>query len=106
MGTNYYAVKKEPRVYDRVIHLGKSSFGWRFLFHETEDIRTFPQFKRWLSENIGDTKEYVLMNEYNEEVTVVELIELIEIKQKENNPDNFSHCKDIDGYRFSDREFS
>jgi hypothetical protein len=35
MGTNYYAVKIEPTVReDRIIHIGKSSAGWKFLFHE------------------------------------------------------------------------
>ena len=43
MGTNYYAIKKKPRivkVYDE-IHLGKSSAGWKFAFQEQEQYHNF-----------------------------------------------------------------
>ena len=106
MGTNYYAVLKKPSVWNRTIHLGKSSAGWRFLFHETDEIRTFPQFKQWLADNVGETKDYVLMDEYEEEVNVDDLIAKIESKQENNNPDNFTNCRNIDGYRFCSQEFS
>lgn len=36
MGTNYYAVKNRPTVCSP-IHIGKSSSGWLFLFHEQND---------------------------------------------------------------------
>ena len=45
MGTNYYAVRKRPSLYDRTIHIGKSSVGWLFLFHDNERFHTYPQFK-------------------------------------------------------------
>lgn len=110
MGTNYYAVKKKPSLYNRTIHLGKSSAGWLFLFRDNEEFHTYQQFKKWLENNV-DTGEYVLFNEYNEEVTKEYLLDLIDTKQKDtdnlSNPDNFSYnTKNIDGYRFTDRDFS
>lgn len=110
IGTNYYAVKKKPSLYNREIHLGKSSAGWLFLFHDNEEFHTYPQFKRWLKDNV-DTGEYVLFNEYNEEVTKEYLLDLIDKKQKDerslNNSENFAYgTKNIDGYRFNDGDFS
>ncbi|MEI3507799.1 MAG: hypothetical protein V8R01_01490 [Bacilli bacterium] len=110
MGTNYYAVRRKPTLYNREIHLGKSSAGWLFLFHDNEEFHTYPQFKRWLENNV-DTGEYVLFNEYNEELTKEELLSIIDIKQADphniNNPDNFRYgTKNIDGYRFNDGDFS
>lgn len=109
MGTNYYAVKKEPCLYNREIHLGKSSAGWLFVFNEQDDIHTFPQFVKWLKNNV-DTGEYVLFDEYNRQVTKEYLLELIETKQNDprcrDNPDNFRYnCRNVDGYRFTDGDF-
>lgn len=52
MGTNYYAVSKKPTV-TSPLHIGKSSCGWKFLFHEVNkwdyeldcdvEIHTFEQ---------------------------------------------------------------
>ena len=33
MGTNYYLVNNRPSI-DSGLHIGKSSVGWRFLFHK------------------------------------------------------------------------
>ena len=110
MSTNYYAVRKEPCLYGREIHLGKSSGGWLFLFEEHDEIHSFPQFCRWLENNI-DTGEYVLFNEYNERVTKEYLLAVIESGQNtprcKNNPDNFKYgVKNVDGYRFRSGDFS
>lgn len=109
MGTNYYAVKVKPSL-DRAIHIGKSSYGWLFLFHDCEYFHTYPQVKTWLHENVTLKKEYVLMDEYDREVDVEDFIELVQQKQNDknskNNPDNFEYAKNIDGYRFEDGEFS
>ena len=45
------------------------------------------------------------MNEYDEIVELNYLLELIESKQSEDNPDNFTWSDNIDGYRFIDGEF-
>ena len=105
MSTKYYAVKKEPCLYNREIYLGHSSAGWLFLFREHDEIHTFPQFVKWLEDNV-DTGEYVLFDEYNRQITKEELLEKIERAQNDtrckNNPYNFSYgFKNVDGYRFS-----
>ena len=112
MGTNYYVVSSTPTI-QHPIHIGKSSIGWRFLFHRVskwdnwvndEPINTFPQWKEFL-ETYTKKNRIVVMNEYDEVVQLEDLLNLIEIKQKEDNPDNFSHADNIDGYRFTSGEF-
>ena len=34
---NYYAVKKKPSIDKNLIHIGKSSWGWKFLFQGYQD---------------------------------------------------------------------
>ena len=61
MGTCYYAVKKKPSLYNRTIHIGKSSAGWLFLFRDNEEFHTYPQFKKWLeNEDFEIGRESVL----------------------------------------------
>lgn len=51
MGTNYYLVKNRPSI-DSGLHIGKSSAGWRFLFHKPsiwevdKPLNTFEQWRR------------------------------------------------------------
>lgn len=110
MGTNYYAVSKEPTVKSH-IHIGKSSIGWKFLFHRVsawenwvteEAINTYPQWIKFLEDN---KDRIIIMNEYDETVTLEELKAIVERKQKETNEDNFTCADNIDGYRFTDGEF-
>ena len=102
MGTNYYAVKKKPRIvkiHDE-IHLGKSSYGWKFAFQE--QYHNFEEFKDFILNN----KEYIIKDEYGRKIKPQELLDLIEEKQKENNPDDFTYDKNVGGYRFIDSDFS
>lgn len=50
------------------------------------------------------------MDEYHRIITVKDLLNLIDTKQKDeqclSNPDNFKYDKNVDGYRFNDRDFS
>ena len=110
MGTNYYVVRRKPSIREP-LHIGKSSAGWKFLFHEINkyngfdhnlEIHTFEQWKYFLENN----KDILILNEYDEEVNVKEFLELVKEKQKEENKRNFEHCKNINGYRFSDSDFS
>lgn len=109
MGTNYYAVKVKPCLYNREIHIGKSSAGWLFCFESCDKFRTFPQFKRFIDLEVR-TGNYVIFDEYNREVEPDYLLNLIDNKQKDkhclSNPDNFTYNKNVDGYRFNDCEFS
>lgn len=111
MGTNYYAVKKKPTIASP-LHIGKSSCGWKFLFHEVNkydceydyglEIHTYNQWKEYLENN----KDIVILNEYDEEVSVDDFLKLVEDKQKENNKEDFTYDKNVDGYRFTSGTFS
>lgn len=113
MGTNYYAVKSTPTV-DEPIHIGKSSMGWKFLFHEYEDTwhdppivwHTFNQIKAWLEEYVEQKKEYVILDEYDRNVSLSEFLDIVKYKQEENNKDDFTYAKNVDGYRFVEGWFS
>ena len=99
MGTNYFAVKNRPTI-EEPIHIGKSSAGWRFLFHSCEWFQDYNEFLRFIKEKV-DTGEYVVLNEYDEQVRAADLIEMIEEKQEIDNEDNFNYeVVNKDGYRF------
>lgn len=99
-------MKKRPTISDS-LHIGKSSAGWKFLFHNVNkynsfdselELHTFLQWKEFLESN----KDIVILNEYDEEISVKDFLNLVEEKQKEKNGE---YSKDIDGYRFVDGEF-
>lgn len=116
MGTNYYAVKNRPTT-SSPIHIGKSSSGWLFLFHEYEDKwneppviwHTYNQVIAWLKENTVDSTNYVIIDEYDEIISYDDFINLVDSKQKDDhcraNKDNFAYAKNVDGYRFSNNDF-
>ena len=114
MGTNYYVVPNRPSI-EEPIHIGKSSMGWMFLFHDVnEPYRDIPivwhsyeEVKNWLQKYTVDTDEYVILDEYDRVVSLDELINRIQEKQIscKNNPNNFTHCRNVNGYRFYDGEF-
>lgn len=111
MGTNYYLVKNRPSI-DSGLHIGKTSAGWRFLFHKPpiwqtdKPLDTFERWRDYLKEATVDKKTHVIMNEYDEIVSYEWLMELIKNKQTEDSHDMFEYCENVSGYRFSDREFS
>lgn len=117
MGTNYYAVKSRPSV-QVPIHIGKSSIGWLFNFQSQNEKYTEPpvvwntynQVKDWLKKYTVDSKEYVIMNEYDEIVSYEDFINLVDEKQKDpknlSNKDNFTYARNVDGYRFYDGDFT
>ena len=116
MGTNYYAVPNRPSCREP-IHIGKSSFGWKFCF-QTQNAHwneppvvwnTFNQVKEWLYKYTVEDPIYAIVDEYDEIVPFDDFIEMVEWKQKDkrsrDNPDNFSYARNVDGYRFTDEEF-
>ena len=118
MGTNYYAVPNRPSCKEP-IHIGKSSIGWMSNFQTQNtygvagiriEWNTFKQVKDWLYKWTVEKPIYVILNEYDDVVTYDEFIDLVERKQKDkrsrDNPDNFSYARNVDGYRFTDEEFS
>ena len=116
MGTNYYAVKNRPSVREP-IHIGKSSAGWLFNFQRQNERwndpivvwNTYNQVIDWLKKYTVESKDYVIMDEYDEIVSLDDFVEMVESQQKDefckNNPDNFTYSMNVDGYRFSDGEF-
>lgn len=54
-----------------------------------------------------DSTDYVIMDEYDDIISFDDFIAKVEQKQKQDadNPDNFTHCRNVDGYRFSDEWF-
>lgn len=108
MGTNYYietTACKSCGHSEGDIHLGKSSIGWRFNFQYNGGryYKNVREMKEWL-------KNKQIWNEYGEEVPHEEFWELVKLKQDpeytKNNPDDKNCEFEIDGYVFSDYEFS
>ncbi len=112
MGTNYYAVERKFSIHRNILHIGKASAGWKFLFQGYQDyeldwnkpninINSLEDWKEFLK-----NKEYGILDEYDEEISYDDFFNKVEEKQLEKNPDNFSDCANIKGYRFSYRDFS
>ena len=116
MGTNYYAVKTKPSV-AQPIHIGKSSCGWLFSFQSQNDHwneppvvwNTYKQVVEWLKKYTVEEKLYVIINEYDEIISLEDFVDLVQRKQNDplckKNKDNFTYNRNVDGYRFSDEEF-
>jgi len=118
MGTNYYAVRRKPTL-EEPIHIGKSSGGWLFLFQTQNETwneipavwNNYKEVKEWLDKYTnGKDKPYIILNEYEKEISYKEFIDLIETKQKDkhclSNPDNFKYNQNVEGYRFASGDFS
>lgn len=77
MGTNYYWIKNECPTcgHAEMIHIGKSSYGWPFHFHGTNEIRSY---KDWLEV----LREGKIEDEYGKEVPLDKLKALIERKRE------------------------
>ena len=100
------------------IHIGKSSAGWLFNFQiQDTEIDGVPvkwynykEVKNWLDEYVTKQNKFIIKDEEDRIITVKELFDLIDTKQKDarnlNNPDNFQYCMNIGGYRFSNGDFS
>lgn len=112
MGTNYYAVRTRPTTQDP-IHIGKSSIGWKFNFQCQNEKwmdppvvwNTYEQVYEWLYKNTVESDSYVIIDEYDEVISFDDFIKKVELKQQENNPDDFTYARNVNGYRFSDGEF-
>ena len=109
MGTNYYHHINICEHCNRsdIIHIGKSSFGWTFSFHATDNIRSWQDWQ----EALQDGK---IFDEYDREVSLEDFIKLVEEKQKIPGALNHALQKydydrdfvDNEGYSFSEGDFS
>ena len=116
MGTNYYVVRNRPTI-ESPIHIGKSSAGWLFNFQSQNEKwhdppivwNTYNQVIDWLKTYTVEKKEYAIINECDEVLSLDDFIEIIQFKQNDEfcnrNKDNFTYSKNVDGYRFTDGEF-
>lgn len=109
MGTNYYAVRTRPTT-DEPLHIGKASIGWKFLFQAMDEVyneppavwKTYDQVYEWLYKYTVESNEYVIIDEYDTVISFDDFIKLVEEKQCENNKDDFTYAKNVNGYRFCD----
>ena len=100
------------------VHIGKSSYGWLFGFQsQNTEICGIPlkwnnyeQVKSWLNEYVEKKKMFVIQDEYDKNISVKDFIKLVDDKQNDpfnlQNKENFSNSQNVNGYRFSSRDFS
>lgn len=102
MGTNYYTIPRKRSICQEVKHIGKSSYGWKFLFrgYEEENIRNVEDWKKYIKEN-----DLLILDEYDDEISFEDFFKLVEEKQKENNKDDFKYSLNVEGYRFTYNNF-
>ena len=90
-------------------HIGHSAAGCLFLFRYQPEWKNYKEVKDYLLTKLQENEE-VIIDEYWEEKDPSKLIESIENKQEDkickNNPDNFLYNDNVDGYRFSNSDFS
>lgn len=95
MGCNYYFIqfKKEPcsecsteGQYTK-LHLGKSSFGWAFLFQASEEVGNILDLENLLNEN------GIIIDEYNQTISKSDFLEKIARKQVKETKTPHDHVK-------------
>lgn len=103
MGTNYYTKTKKCVTCGHQpdgIHLGKSSFGWRFVFQFNggKFYKDVDEMTVWL-------RDKKIVDEYGKNISHDDFWEMVQYKQGEKNKGGI-YLMDIGGYDFSDHEFS
>lgn len=79
MGTNYYAETSVHGVPVR-LHIGKSSAGWKFLFAEYDNLRSWSAWQKFLMQ-----PGVKVVDEYDEPLAVSDLERIVENKQQPEN---------------------
>ncbi len=98
MGTNYYLhvnVCKECGKPEEVMHIGKSSFGWCFSLHVTDQIRSLDEWIK-LIDDLGS--KAVIKNEYGDIQTKDQLLSVITDREDyvaNCSSDNYSKYKGL-----------
>lgn len=83
MGTNYYWVENPCDTCghsDNKTHIGKSSGGWTFSFHETFDCKSWKDWKEYFANNEGK-----IIDEYGKHVSINDFEKMILRKSTEEN---------------------
>ena len=112
MGTNYYIVPNRPSAQEP-IHIGKSSYGWKFLFQTQNEKwndppvvwNSWPEVQAWLKKYVNEQQSHVILDEYDRRISYGDFERLVENLQEVENPENFTYSRNVNGYRFMDDEF-
>lgn len=103
-------MERKISMHNRILHIGKSSCGWKFLFQGYENAEGIFDEEIYIS-SVEDWKEYlknpkiIILDEYDQEISYEDFFNLVEAKQKDENKENFKYNANINGYRFSFRDF-
>lgn len=81
MGTNYYA-KTSVHGVPIELHIGKSSGGWKFLFAEYDNLRSWSEWRAFL-----DRPGVEITDEYRSPMNYADLVQIVEADQKPPNWD-------------------
>jgi len=109
MGTNYYLQEIVDcdlgHEHVRRTHIGKSSAGWKFTFHATEDCTCYEDWHHSIR-NAVDNMD-LIHDEYGRVVKPEELLTIIDHKQTgQHRIETAQEYLDGDGYYFVMNEFS
>ena len=99
VGTNYYARPCKICGHSKqVIHIGKSSAGWTFTFHATDEIKSYVQWL-WFLQKDG----VKIFDEYDKEISLKKFRKMV--KEKRDAPHNHAkECNDPYDHSFLDDE--
>ncbi len=95
MGTNYFIDYGNQK-----IHIGKKSAGWKFIFHENEELNLHTK-KDW----INFLKKRKIYDEYYRILSFKSFLEIIEDSQSNKLPQEFDKIDDM-GFVFIKKTFS
>lgn len=89
MGTNYYIATLCPHCnhFEEKLHIGKSSYGWVFSLHVTDEIKTLGDWiTRLTNLQIINGLQEKIYDEYCAEITLLELLDVITKRGDMTNP--------------------
>ena len=111
MGTNYYVETTTCRCCGHKperIHIGKNSVGWEFMFEAQELIRSFRDWRIYLTNK-------QIVDEYDRKVSYEDFLKLVYDSRDAGAKNHHDYCqnkgysgtfKDDEGWAFIDGEFS
>ena len=85
------------------IHVGKISCGWKPSLHYNEHFRSFQELQQWYEENKHD---YILINEYREEIQFDDFIKKVINRNNDENNKKHDNVLGNDGYDWLSGWFS
>lgn len=103
MGTNYYLISNECDHCERrdILHIGKSSAGWNFVFRAYDEINCIED---WM--NLLENKSNKIQDEYDNPVENVDFLSICLRKEMRTVENEDRFFKDSKGFSFCSGEFS